>query len=233
MNIAIIVAGGSGTRMTTSKVPKQFLKLKDKQIIIHTVEKFYFNDKVDKIIIACHNEWIDHLKQLIINYKYQDKVYICSAGSSRNETVLCGLNYGLKNDLIKKGDIILTHDAVRMFISSEIINKNIEECNEQFCINTVMPATDTIVISKEFPIIDSIPNRDFLFHGQTPQTFSANTLINIYKNQLNYDNFNSTDVCKLAELNNYKIKMVIGDKENFKITTEFDLKIAEIMVNND
>lgn len=229
MNIAIILASGSGTRVQSQNIPKQFVEIANKPIFIHTIEKFLVNGNISKIVLTVNDGWIDFAKNAINKFlvKDKDKIDVILGGSSRNNSLKNGFKY-LKSINTKDDDIIVTHDSVRMFISNKIIDNNIECCKKFNCIiDTCVKATDTIVESIDQLSINNIPNRDNYFYGQTPQTCSFYLLNKIYNNDSYDENvFNSCDLCKLAELNNLPIKITEGDYFNFKITTDFDLIIA-------
>lgn len=235
INVAIILAGGIGSRVESSSIPKQFIEINGTPIFWHTVEKFLINPKIDYIVIACHDEWISYVKNTIVNYDFQEKILICNGGGSRNESIFHAINFlELKlKDKLDKNSTIITHDAVRMFIDSRIIDENIDMCKKFNVVNTIIPSSDTIAISKDSKTIFDIPERSHYFQGQTPQSANWEIIKNIYKNQKNNDFFDRCDLCKLAILNSESIGIVIGSYSNFKITTDFDLKIAKILVEKN
>lgn len=227
MNIAIILAAGSGTRIKQSKIPKQFIEIDKKPIVIYTFEKFMNNENIDEIIIVCHPDWIEYLNQAMDRFKYSTNyTHITAGGLTRNDSIKMGLNYINKNLKIKSDDIVLTHDGARIFISSKTINENIEWAKKFGSVGTVVPSTDTIVCSLNGQKIDSIPNRNHLFNSQTPQSFSLEILNDIY-----HDNSSDTsDACTLAVKKGYDVYIVNGEHSNIKITTDFDIEILETMI---
>lgn len=232
MNFAGILAGGMGTRMGKTDLPKQFLMLGNKPIIVHTVEQFIIADKIDYIVIAVPENWINYTKDIMDKYCKDDRISVIQGGSNRNETIFNICNYIKDNFDVSKNDIIVTHDAVRPFITQRIINDNIEMCKEYGATDTVIPATDTIVEAKDNTVISNIPIRDMMYQGQTPQSFNilkfmdvSNTLTEEEKNIL-------TDAAKIYVLKNQKVGLVMGELYNLKITTTYDLKMANLMLNN-
>lgn len=237
MNIGIILAGGVGSRLQSSLIPKQFVEIDKKPIIWHTVEKFLITPEIDYVIISCHPQWISFVENLIQEKNLNNKVFVFEGGSNRNESIENGIKF-IQNKFVTEindDSIIVTHDAVRMFVDSKIIQDNIKACKEKQydVVDTVVPATDTIVISENKNSIDDIPERSFYFQGQTPQTTSWKIIKEIYKNQKESSFYKICDLCKLAKLNNNSIGLVNGSYFNFKITNDFDLKMAKILVEKN
>ena len=231
MIYAEILAGGSGTRMGNTDLPKQFMMLGSKPIIIHTIEQFFISGKFDKILVCCPSKWLTYANDLIEKYFPQkSNIILVAGGSDRNETIMNGCKYIEKNFGLKDDDIIVTHDAVRPFITQKIIENNIETCKKFGATDTVISAIDTIVESKNNDTISSIPKRDTMYQGQTPQSFKIKELMTLY-NELNKEEKQVlTDACKIYILKNKTVKLVPGEVFNIKITTMHDLKIANAIL---
>ena len=230
MIYAGILAGGIGKRMGKTELPKQFLTITEKPIIINTLEQFVINSNVDKVIVAVPENWLNYTVDLIKEYKYSDKIEITCGGKDRNDTIMQICKYIEEKFGIKDDDIIITHDAVRPFLTQRIINDNIEACKQYGATDTVIQATDTIVESVDKELISNIPNREYMYQGQTPQSFKIKELMNIY-NELTEDEKNIlTDACKIYAIKNKNVKLVKGEIYNIKITTQYDLKLAKMMV---
>lgn len=232
MNFVGILAGGKGTRMGKTELPKQFLKLGEKPIIIHTLEQFLIAEDIEKIIIAVPEEWITYTENIVDKYCKDDKISIIKGGTSRNDTIMAICNYIKENKKITKDDVLITHDAVRPFITQRIIRDNINNIKEYDAIDTVIPAYDTIVEAKDNNIISNIPIRDFMYQGQTPQTFKVEELMQTYNSLTEQEKEILTDAAKIYVLKNKKVKIVNGETYNIKITTQYDLKLANLMLGN-
>ena len=232
MIYAGILAGGKGTRMGRTELPKQFLTIGTRPILIHTLEQFLMSNKIDKIIVATPENWRTYTDDIIEKYYPQNKkIVIVNGGTTRNETIMNICKY-IKQDSKDEENIIVTHDAVRPFITQRIIEDNVEAIlnKEIDAVDTVMPAFDTIVEAKQSEIITDIPIRDYMYQGQTPQTFRVNELMDNY-NSLTEDEKNIlTDAIKIYVLKNKKAQIVKGETFNMKITTAYDLKIANAIV---
>lgn len=232
MIYAGILAGGIGSRMNISNMPKQFLNIGDKPIIIHTIEKFVLSNRIDKIYVGVNPDWSSYLVDIIDkDYPYlNDSIVIVDGGENRNMTILNIISAIEKNHGLKDDDILITHDAVRPFVSLKMIDDNIDGCLKYGIVDTVVPAVDTIVTSKDGEFIDLIPDRKTMYQGQTPQTFNINKFVKYYGELTSEEKNILTDACKIFVLKNEKVFLVNGDFSNIKITTVTDLKIAKAMI---
>lgn len=231
MIFAAILAGGVGSRMGNSDVPKQFLNLGDKPILIHTIEKFIINSKFDKILVLTPNNFINSTIDLIKNIEGEtDKIIVLEGGETRNDTIRNAISYIKSNFSIDDNSIIVTHDSVRPFVSHRIIEDNIKMASEYGACDTVIPATDTIVESVDGDTISSIPLRGHYYQGQTPQSFRINKLDSLYNNLSKEEIDSLTDAAKIFTLNNEDVFLVEGDVTNIKITYPYDLKLANTIL---
>lgn len=224
-NIAIIFAGGIGSRMG-SKTPKQFLKVYGKEIIIHTLEKFEYNEKIDKIYVGCKEEYIPFLKKLVNKYNISkiDENGILKGGETGQETIYNTLKTALKyND---EDSIVLIHDGVRPLINDEIINNNIENVKKYGSSITCTKSFETPIISKDGIEINEILERNYVYTAKAPQCFKLNEIINaheiIKKTEEGYNNPKIVDSCSLFKEAGYKVHLTEGNRENIKVTTVED-----------
>ncbi|MEF2919684.1 MAG: 2-C-methyl-D-erythritol 4-phosphate cytidylyltransferase [Acutalibacteraceae bacterium] len=225
-----ILAGGSGTRMHISSMPKQFLPLRGKPIIIHTLEKMLACNKFHAVYLGVHPGWMSYMYDLLDKYNVDtNRVRLAPGGETRNETIFRVIDeikrdYGESDD-----DIIVTHDAVRPFVTLRIIEENIEAAEKYGACDTVVPATDTIVCSENGLEISDIPNRGFMYQGQTPQSFNVKMLKEVYAQLTPEEISTLTDACKICVIKNVPVKLVKGETLNMKITTVNDYEIAEVI----
>lgn len=152
-----------------------------------------------------------------------------TGGSERNETLMKGIDYIQENYGSHDDDIVVTHDAVRPFITQRIINDNIEAALEHPAVDTVVPAIDTIVQGTEGKI-DDIPVRSTMYQGQTPQSFNIKTLVESYNALTDAQKETLSDSCKICLLAGQEVTLVRGENYNFKITTPYDLRVASALV---
>ncbi|EAF5118150.1 2-C-methyl-D-erythritol 4-phosphate cytidylyltransferase [Listeria monocytogenes] len=230
MIYAQILAGGKGTRMGNVSMPKQFLPLNGKPIIVHTVEKFILNTRFDKILISSPKEWMNHAEDNIKKYISDDRIVVIEGGEDRNETIMNGIRFVEKTYGLTDDDIIVTHDAVRPFLTYRIIEENIDAALETGAVDTVIEALDTIVESSNHEVITDIPVRDHMYQGQTPQSFNMKKVFNHYQNLTPEKKQILTDACKICLLAGDDVKLVKGEIFNIKITTPYDLKVANAII---
>lgn len=234
MIFGAILAGGTGSRMGLTNMPKQFLELGDKPIIIHTLQKFLLNLKFDVIYLGIHENWTGYMEDLIEKYiadeENKKRIKIISGGIDRNSTIMNIVEDIEENYTLNSEDVIVTHDAVRPFITSRILEENIEMSLKYGACDTVIPAIDTIVVSENNKIIKEIPNRQYMYQGQTPQSFKILELKKLYNELSKEEKEILTDACKIFVIKGKEIHLVRGEISNLKITTQEDYKIAQAMI---
>lgn len=233
MIFGAILAGGVGSRMNIADMPKQFLPLGEKPIIVHTIEKFLLNDKFDKIYVGVHADWLLHMSDLLKKYNLTDeRIELVRGGKDRTESIL-NIIKKIENDeslSLSDNDIIVTHDSVRPFVTSRIIDENINMALKFGACGTVVSSVDTIITSKQGDTIDSVPERSTMYQGQTPQSFNLKLIKKLYDELTIGEKNILTDACKVCVLKNVPVRLVRGEYSNFKITTVTDYKIAQSMV---
>ena len=233
MIFAAILAGGTGTRMGKIDTPKQFLDLGNKPIIIHTIEKFVINKKIDKIIVLTPKNYISSTINLIEKYIPNNDIIVIEGGKTRNDTLLNSIDYIDEHFGIDDDSILITHDSVRPFVTHRIIEDNIDAAIKYGACDTVIPATDTIVESIGGKTISNIPVRDNYYQGQTPQSFNINKLYNLI-NSLTEEEANIlTDACKIFTLKDEEVYLVNGEVTNIKITYPYDLRLANSILEGN
>lgn len=227
---AIILAGGSGSRVKGATLPKQFIKIGTKPLLTSTVEKFVFHPEIQSVCIVAPKAWLSHTRDLFHACSYAQKLIFCEGGRSRQESLYLGTQK--IQELYGPGSIILSHDAARPFVSLRVINDNINALLEgASACDTVIPATDTIVCSQNNQTITSIPDRRFLYQGQTPQSFFAKDYLRAYETIGECEEI--TDAAKLLLKVGVEVKLVEGDPFNIKITNDHDVAIADFLLSKD
>lgn len=232
MIFGIILAGGVGSRMhTTANMPKQFLPLGNKPVVMQTLDKMLTCDRFDAVYVGTHPDWVVHMNDLIEKNITTDlPVKVVPGGSDRNST-LFNVIAQIEADYGKSDEhVVITHDAVRPFLSLRIIEENIDAAIRYGAADTAVKATDTIVRSLDGEIIESIPDRSELYQGQTPQSFNLSLLKRCYNELSDEEKAILTDACKICALRGVKVHIVEGSDKNIKITTVGDYKIAQAML---
>lgn len=225
MNYAIILAGGTGQRMKRSGMPKQFLEVYGKPIIVYTLEEFDKNEMIDRIVIPCNENWIDHMKLLINKYQIKKVCYIIPGGKDRSSSVSAGVN--LIADMAGDLDLAVIHDGVRPLIQQETINKNIETASIYGNAVTVHANIETVVITEtDSAQWDNFQNRNITYTLTAPQTFRIKEMKSMLEKAKNLrDDENSMPLLDTALIYakfGKKLHLVFEKGNNLKITTPED-----------
>lgn len=215
---AIIVAGGKGNRMN-SDLPKQFIEVGGKPILMHTLERFYQADASITIILVLPKEQISYWQELQTTYRFEVPVLVTTGGDTRFHSVKNGLS------LVDKPGLVAVHDGVRPFVSLTTILKGYEIARLH---KTAIPVLD-VIDSIRYVEVDhnEAVNRANYRLVQTPQVFQVELLKNAYEQNFS-DLF--TDDASVIEALGESITLYEGNKENIKLTTPFDLKIAQVLI---
>lgn len=211
-----------------SSIPKQFLDLAGKPVIIHTLEKFLACGSLDALYLGVPEDWMEYAGELIHKYipDGADEITIVCGGPDRNETLFNVIKRIEADHGESDEHIIVTHDAVRPFVTRRMIEENIEKAKQYGAVDTVIPSVDTIVISKDGDLIDEIPERRLMYRSQTPQSFRIGLLKKLYGSLTQEEKSILTDACKICVLKGQPVVMAEGANTNIKITTAEDLDIA-------
>ncbi|MDR0532315.1 MAG: 2-C-methyl-D-erythritol 4-phosphate cytidylyltransferase [Oscillospiraceae bacterium] len=230
MIIAAIMAGGIGARMGNLATPKQYLTIGGKPILVHTAEKFWVHPAVEHVVVLTPPSWIGYTNDILAEHLPQGHgVQVIAGGESRSGTLRCALHY-VRENFGGDDHILITHDAVRPFVTHRIISDNIAAAEAFGACDTVIPATDTIVRSEDGKLITEIPNRNSMFQGQTPQSFRCAQLRTLVESLTAQEEAALTDACKICALRGVPVALVQGETHNIKITYPYDLKVANALL---
>lgn len=220
--VGVVLAGGVGARLGLD-VPKQMVKVAGKTILEHTVAAIDAHEGIDEVIVMMAPGWTEQAATELGD-RYPKVSRILEGGATRNETTRRVLD-ALGSDDCK----LVLHDAVRPLVDERIISDSIAALEEFDAVDVVIPSADTIVEVDAQGIISSIPNRDFLRRGQTPQSFRASVLRRAYELAAEDPYFQATDDCGVVVkyLPDVPIKTVDGSEQNIKVTHPVDLFIAD------
>lgn len=212
---AVIVAGGSGTRMGT-EIPKQFLKIGEEPVLMHTLRTFYEYDATLRIIVVLPEQQISYWQQLCQEHTFSIPHQVTSGGQTRFESVKNGLA------LIEPPCLIGIHDGVRPFVSPDSLKRCYHHAE---ALGNAIPVLDAFESVRQVTDESSVAlDRSTIKLVQTPQVFHSDLLLKAYK-QPYQPVF--TDDASVVEAAGYTIHLVAGNRENIKITTPFDLHLAE------
>lgn len=228
-----ILAGGSGTRMDKHNIPKQFINLCGKPILIHTLERMLEVEDFDYIYIAINPAYRDELDRILKEYiKDISKIIIIDGGKERVDSVQNVINaaYEFNHD---ENDIIVLHDAVRPFTSKRIFKELIQNSKDYGATIATIPAVDTMLVSKDGEFLDSVPDRKTILHGQAPDGFRLGVLKKAIEELTEDERKYITGTAQICCVKGYPVRVTKGDVKNMKITVEQDLMIAEEICKRD
>ncbi len=221
--VALIVAGGSSQRFGC-KLPKQYIEIAGKPLLSHTIGKFEQADSIDSIVLVVAEDYLAYTSENIVDpYDFQKVSKIVSGGSTRRESVLNGLK-----SLSSTTTHVAIHDAARPLVSIEDINKVVNIAHEENAAILASQAVDTIKKSSD-TYIELTLDRTILYHAQTPQVFEFGLILDAHENY-NGDESLITDDASLLELQNIKVKIIEPTSVNFKVTTQTDFQLAEMIL---
>ena len=218
--VALIAAAGFGKRMN-AKISKLFIPIFGKPILAYTIEKFEQCNFIEKIYLIVNQEEDFYSKDIILKYNFSKVQELIAGGETRQDSVYNGLKV-----LDPDTDIVAIHDGARPLIEETIIQESIEAAQEFGAAIAAIPLKDTVKRSGKDFFINETLNRQEIWRAQTPQTFKYSIILSAY-HQAYKDKFFATDDAAIVERYGYKVKMIIGSEENIKITTPFDIIIAE------
>jgi len=214
---AILLMGGSGIRFG-GQIPKQFCFLGGKPLYRHALETFFESGVFDEIVLVCHPDWVKTIKD-------SPALRLTSGGSTRQESSRAGLKA-----FLQPPDLVLIHDAVRPFVTEKIIIANLDAAIAWGAADTCISTADTLVYAPKKDRIDSIPKREEFLRGQTPQTFRYNLIVEAHRRAKEVGLSNISDDCRLLLEMGTRVAVVPGSEENLKVTSEFDLRVAEALL---
>jgi len=224
VNIALIFAGGTGVRMKNASLPKQFLQLYSKEIIIHTIENFENHPEIDSIVIVCIESWIPFLKSLIEKFNIKKVKWIVPGGENGQESIYNGLN-ALKND-IPDDSVILIHDGVRPLITQELLSECIASTLSKGNAISVTQEIETVIsIDTNLNKILEITDRSKFYNAKAPQCFFYKDILKAHNLALSEGITNMTDSATLMKYYGFDLYTVKSGYENIKITTASDFYV--------
>lgn len=222
-NIAVVLAGGSGTRFGADR-PKQLIEVAGKTIVEHTLDAFEANGNIDEIAIVCKAEIAQQIRDIVARGGYRKVGKVLPGGKERYHSSLAAIEAYTDED-----DCLLLHDAVRPMVSQRIIDDCVRAMESYDAVDVAVRTTDTIIGIAPDGTINSIPDRAMLRNVQTPQCFRRRVIRRAYELALADPGFTTTDDCGVVcrYMPEVPVKVVEGDVANIKITYAQDLYLAE------
>lgn len=229
-NIAMIIAGGVGARMNQD-IPKQFLSVYDKPVIVYTMEAFQRHPDIDAIEVVCLDGWHDVLRAYAKQFGIAKLDGVVSGGKNGQDSIRNGL-YDIASRYGEDDDIVLVHDAIRPMVSQKIISDNIAACRLHGNAITVVPCTAAMLKTYDGIETEEQVPRDNLKITQTPQAFFVKDLVQAHKEALERGITNSVASCTMYIELGRKLYMSPGSEKNLKLTTTEDIEIFKALLNS-
>lgn len=227
MNIGLIIAGGVGQRMKMN-VPKQFIKVLGKPIIIYTLEAFERNKNIDEVVVVCLKGWEDKLRNWADEYGIKKLTHIVPGGNTGMESLRNGM-IALR-DNYDENDIAVIHDAVRPLLSDAIIDTNIEGVKEFGTAITCVPTTEALLYSEDMINSEKIVDRSLIARTQTPQSLRIGKFAWAHEEAVNRGIKDTVATCTLLVELGESVHIVWGEETNFKVTTAEHIALLEAYI---
>ncbi len=222
MNIAVIFAGGVGSRMHSKERPKQFLEMYNKPIIIHTLEHFQNHPMIDAIVVVCIESWISYLNELLYKFRIEKVKKVVPGGETGQLSIYHGLKAAKE---VANGEkaVVLIHDGVRPLITEKLITNNIEAVRRYGSAITTAKVKETIlVVNEQDSSIDYVPSRNNSRVAKAPQSFWLDEILSAQEKALAKGERDWIDSCTLMQEYGFKMHLIDGPSQNIKITTPED-----------
>ena len=229
MNTAIILAGGTGQRMH-QEIPKQFINVNDKPLIIYTLEAFQKHPQIDSILVVCIDGWHDILKAYARQNHISKLKWVISGGSTGQESIRNGV-FALENEC-KEDDIVVIHDGIRPLVDENVLSDVIVKCGIYGNAVTSLPYNEQIFVKKDEETTEQYIPRETLRRVSTPQDYKYGTLLRSYKRAFEEkigiygSSYTNTMMTDLGET----LHFAAGSDKNIKITTQDDLELFKALL---
>lgn len=229
MIVALLTAAGKGSRMGQD-IPKQFIHVENKPLIVYTMEAFQNHPSIDAIMVVTLPSWVDVLKAYAMQFNITKLKWVVAGGSTGQESIYNGI-LALKRE-ISPNDIIMIHDGNRCMVSDEIISNSIATFYEYGSAVAAIPCVEAVFRSSDQGISSnvSIP-RDQLYRTQTPHTYTLGKMLWAHEEAERKGIINSAATCTLMQELGEKVYFSKGSEENLKITTVDDLMIFKALLH--
>lgn len=229
-NIGVIFAGGVGTRMKSKDIPKQFLCIHGKPIIIHTLEWFENCADIDAVVIACVENYIEYLRTLIDKYQILKVKKIVAGGNSGQQSIYNGLK-AAEEIADTENAVVLIHDGVRPLINGKLLSDNVKSVEEFGSCITAGIVKETIVEIDDDGNIRNVPSRKHSRVAKAPQSFYLKDILSAHERAVKEGRSDFIDSCTLMKHYGYNLHMIDGPYENIKITTPDDYYMMRAMLD--
>lgn len=226
-NIALIIAGGSGNRMHQD-IPKQFLTVNERPVIVYTLEAFEKHPEIDAIAVVCIEGWEHVLWAYAKQFNISKLKYVVQGGKNGQDSIRNGV---MELEMhYKVDDLVLIHDAIRPMVSAEIISDNIRVAREKGNAITVIPCAEAMIQTEDGVVSTGSYPRDRLKRTQTPQAFKIGDICDLHRKALKKGITNSVASCTLMIEMGEQVYFSVGSEKNIKLTTIEDIDIFKALL---
>lgn len=222
MNFALILSGGVGSRMRSDGFPKQYIEVKDKPILLYTLEKFQTCPAIDKLVIVADPTWQEQISAWMAQSGISKFAAFANPGESRQESIFSGLSACMELSQ-SEADGVIIHDGVRPLVSHGLITACLDALAEYDGSMPVLPVTDTTYLSQDGKHISGLLDRSTLFSGQSPEAFRLHPYYRINQASSKQELAATRGTTEIAYRHNFNIRLIPGEYGNFKLTTPTDL----------
>ena len=229
-NIAILTAGGIGTR-THQDLPKQFLTVENKPIIIYTLEAFQQHPSIDEIYVACLDGWCAILEAYAKQFNITKLKRVVVGGATGQESIYNGLKAVKEDNDDTDNIVVIIHDGNRPMLPQDVITDNLVKQKQYGSAVTVIPTTEVVFVSKDGVESNAALNREELWRTQTPHSYEFNELWDTNNKAIADGVMNMAASCSLMQKYGYTTYFSKGSEKNIKITTVEDIEIFKALLN--
>lgn len=231
MNYAVIFAGGVGRRMNNGALPKQFLEVHGKPIIIYTLEKFERDENIDGIVVVCVAGWEDYLQKKVDLFGIKKLKGILTGGKESSDSQFIGVKYVMDELEHDAQTVVLLHDGVRPLIDQKTIDANIAMVQAKGTAITVVPAIETIGVGATAGKLDQFVDRSKCVMARAPQSYRLESLYNTFVQSQTEGRHDFIDSATMMQHYGHELFTVMGSTDNIKVTTPTDFYIFRAILD--
>lgn len=226
-NYVILLAGGTGKRMG-AEIPKQFMEVEGKPIIVYTIENFQRNEQIEKIVVVCIKDWSDHLRELIKEYALTKVEWITDGGSTGHDSIRNGVFF--LRDKVDQDDFIIVHDAVRPVLPQKAINEVLRVAHDKGNASSSVACHPPIVYTEDFESGVTDVDREHVMLTASPQAFKYSLALKYYERAERDKKHDFTFTSSLLIYYGERVYFAKGTTCNIKITKREDLALFEALI---
>lgn len=227
-NYLILLAGGTGSRMGAN-MPKQFLIVKDKPVIVHTIESFQKNNAIDGIVVVCIKEWINYMQTIVDEYNLYKVKWIIEGGSTGHDSTRNGIFHLKKH--INRGDFVIIHDAARPILPQQAINNMLEVAYTYGNASLAIPCYETAIFTEDKLSGIKDLDRNSFMRVQTPQAYKFDEILPLYEKAEKEDKHDFVYADLVYIYYGKRVYFSKGFTNNIKITKKEDIALCEALMN--